>query len=103
VKGEAAGRREGARRDRRIEASDQITEGASTGPVRKICECRLLDNSSISKKASRQLADERDPLRSKGSGKGRSAGVKPYKQIFQLDGFELSSTPVYLHTHHERP
>jgi hypothetical protein len=102
MKGNAAGCCDGARSDRRIEASDQITQRGSAGPMRKICECGLLANGSISKKASRQFADKRDPLRSKGNGKSRSVGVKLSKQIFQLNGLELSFTPVYLHTRHGR-
>ena len=76
MKGNAAGCCDGARRDRRIEASDQITQRGSAGPMRKICEWRLLANASISKKASRQFADERDPLRSKGNGNSRWVRVK---------------------------
>ena len=102
MKGKAAGCCDGVRRERRIEASDQIPQRSSARPMRKICEWRLLANASISKKASRQFADERDPLRSKGNSKSRTVDVKLSKQSFQLNGLELSFTPVYLHTRHGR-
>jgi hypothetical protein len=70
MEGNTAGRRDGARGNRRIEPSGQIAQRGSASPVCKICERRLLDDSSISKKASRQLPDELNPLGSKGNGDG---------------------------------
>src|SRR5262249_37616191 len=102
MEGNAAGCRDGARGNRRIEASDQITQRGSASPVCKICERRLLANTSISKNASRQLADELDPFRSKGNGDGWPARVELNQQIIQLNGLELSFTAVYLHTRHGR-